>query len=359
MSNGHYFDGDTPEAIPVTVSVEGDELHFASRDRAIDLRWPIDAVRLTEDLHPGQPIRLRRKRRQPGRLLLDDPHLFEQLRERSRALRRQDYRHGGSYRRAAVWFGLLLLVGVGLWRGWPLAVEPIARLVPVSLEERLGRAVERLVRQTLASGSGTCRGRAGQQAIERLVARLTTGVKHPYVLRVTVLDHKLINAFAAPGGYIVIFRGLIDKSPGPGAFAGVLAHEIGHVLERHVVENIIQALGISIVLKTMAGDSSGVVGEASDVALTLITRGYGRTAEAEADQVAVRLLNASNISAEGLARFFEFVARREKQLGASDNPYLRTHPLSKERADAVRRAGTGKGPALTESEWTAIKDMCR
>lgn len=357
-ANALFFDGVTPTPVPVTCAIIGDALHIRRSDGGSQQDWPVGRLRLTEDLHPGQPIRLRQKGGGMERLVLEDPALFDELRAQVRPLRRRDYRHGGNLRRGLFWLTVLGLVVVGLWRGWPLAVEPIATLVPVSLEEKLGAAVQEQVTKLFAARSKVCTGAAGRKALDRLVTRLGSQVPHPYTLRVTVVNHKMVNAFAAPGGYIVIFRGLIDSVPGPDSLAGVLAHEIGHVIERHVVENLIQGLGISIVLKTMAGDSSGVVGQASDVATTLIVRGYGRSAEREADQVAVRILNKANIRGEGLAAFFRMVAKKQ-----GDRPeslrYLSTHPPSLERAAAARAAATGTQPSMPKADWDAIKNMCK
>ena len=96
-----------------------------------------------------------------------------------------------------------------------------------------GRAVVGQIESLLGDDSPlTCDAPAGRAALQRLKDRLTEGQGLRYDIDLAVFDHEMINAFAAPGGQIVIMRGLLDAAESPEEVAGVLAHEIGHVEAR-------------------------------------------------------------------------------------------------------------------------------
>lgn len=355
---GTYFDGLQNQPHRVTVQPVDDQLQirFENGDPPID--WPIDELRLTEEVHPGQPARFRLAGHDTSRVVVHDPRAIDEFLSLTRRLKRRNYRHRAATKRAVFWVGMLALAVVGIWRGLPLAAEPIASIVPLKWEEALGRNVQKQVLALFGRKGGTCRGAAGHRALRKLVDRLSQTVKHRYTFRITVVNSSLVNAAAAPGGYIIIFRGLIDKSTGPEALAGVLAHEIGHVIERHGTENIIKVLGLSAILSTMTGNTSGVVGESTSIATELIAKGYSRDAEREADRIAINMLNRTGIKGAGMASFFQWVARKQ---GGSQGLglYLSTHPDAKQRADRILAKTTGLGPAMSPEEWQAIKTMCR
>jgi predicted Zn-dependent protease len=230
-------------------------------------------------------------------------------------------------------------------------------MIPLKWEEALGRAVRKQVFILFGRKGGTCKGTAGHKALKKLVARLGSSIKHRYTFRITVVNSSLVNAAAAPGGYVIIFKGLIDKSKSPEALAGVLAHEIGHVIERHGTENIIKVLGLSAILSTMTGNTSGVVGESTSIATELISKGYSRDAEREADQIAIRMLNRTNIRGAGLVSFFKWVATKQSG-GKGLGLYLSTHPDSQARANRIKAQTTGTGAAMSAQDWQAIRTMC-
>ena len=352
-----YFDGERSAPKAATVQRIDDRLLIRFGSGTPDIEWPVEEVRLTEEVHPNQPARLRHLRQDSGRLVITDPHGIDEILHLTRRLRRRDYRHRAATKRAAFWIAMLVLAVVGIWRGLPLAAEPIASIVPLGWEEALGRAVQKQI-VAFFGRSGTCRGTAGHRALRKLVNRLGSSIRHRYSFRITVLNSPLVNAAAAPGGYVIVFRGLIDKSDSPEALAGVLAHEIGHVVERHGTENIIKVLGISAILSTMTGNTSGVVGESTSVVTELIAKGYSRDAEREADEIAIRILNRINIKGVGLVSFFQWVA---KQRGGSSRlgNYLSTHPDPLERAATIRSKSRGTQPAMSAEEWQAVRTMCR
>ncbi len=221
------------------------------------------------------------------------------------------------------------------------------------MEERLGRSVAVQV----AAGSGDCQAAEGVAALAHLQARLGAPGLHRVPFTLHVVDGKLVNAFALPGGHIVVFRGLLDFTQHPNELAGVLAHEMGHSDLRHPIEIIIKrgtgALAVGLLLGDVTGISSTIV-----LAQIMVQAAYTRDAEAAADDEAFATLARAGIAATPFADFFE---RLEKKEGGATGMFalLETHPASIDRAARARAADQkGGGDALNAAEWQALKKIC-
>ena len=356
-ADGTYADGRTAERHAVRVTIGADGLHIESDDGTIAEIWPFADLRLVDEVYAGRPVRLKQNA-EGERLTVADAEFLDRLRPHARHLRRKDLRGANMKLRAVVWIGATAAILAGFWFLLPRAAGPIASQVPLSWEEGLGRTVQRQALALMAAGSRVCTGRAGQQAVERLVRRLSAAEPSRYRFRVTVVDDGTVNAFAAPGGYIVVFRGLIDNSPGADGLAGVMAHEMGHVIERHGLENTVKALGLSFVMAALIGDTSGIADIATDMARNLATSRFSRDAEREADRVAVDMLNRTGISGRGFQAFFQTIARRSGTEEKSVGRYFASHPPTGGRAKFVEDRAIGTGPAMSDAEWQAVRRMC-
>jgi len=358
VTDGTFTDGKTARRHAVRVSVEAEGVRIVSEDGAIIETWRFEDLRLVDEVYSDRPIRLKR-RSGPERLTIADSRFLDQLRPRSRRLRRRDLRGRNLWVRGASWIGATFAILLGFWFLLPLAAEPVASVIPLSWEEGLGEAVQGQAIALIAQKSATCRGQEGQHAIEKLVNRFAATRPSRYRFRVTVIDSPIENAFAAPGGYVVIFRGLIDKAPDANAVAGVLAHEMGHVIERHGMEQLVKSLGLSLVIGALIGDTSSFGGIAAGVAQQLATSQFSRDAEREADEIAVFMLNRTNISGRGFQAFFQKFARRAGANEDSAGRYFASHPATRERAKLVQSRAMGLGNAMTAREWQAVKSMCQ
>lgn len=140
-------------------------------------------------------------------------------------------------------------------------------------------------------------------------------------------DDETVNAFAAPGGYIWIYTGLIDTLENEDSFAGVIAHEIGHADGRHSTEALTQAYGVDLLLGILLDDGGGVVG---DIAQGLASLDFSRANERDADERSVSYLCDTPYAADSVALFFE-------DLGEAQGPaFLSTHPAPANRVRDVR-----------------------
>jgi predicted Zn-dependent protease len=157
----------------------------------------------------------------------------------------------------------------------------------------------------------------------------------------------------------VIFRGLIERARSADEVAGVLAHEMAHVVRRHPTQGMIASLGWSALLSVFTGGASLSNEATARLAAHLATSAYGRELEAEADEGALAMLNAAGIGSAGLASFFRSMERQEKA-GIQLPEYLSTHPQTNKRIEAVTKgAATARKPALSDVEWKSLKAICR
>ncbi|WP_293856839.1 M48 family metallopeptidase [Sphingomonas sp. SCN 67-18] len=223
----------------------------------------------------------------------------------------------------------------------------IAPFIPAEWESRMGDAM------VGDFGGRLCDGPGGQEALDRLTARIAPHVR-PIDVRVANID--MVNAVALPGGKIIIFRKLLDDARSPDEVAGVLGHEIGHVEHRDVVQALLRQTGLSVLMLGTGGDAGGYFN-------ALVSATYSRDAESKADGFSIGALKAANISPRPTAAFFNRLAGEEKVLGkaATALSYVASHPLSQDRERRFAgsaTAGQHYRPALSEADWTALKQIC-
>ncbi|MCZ8130900.1 MAG: M48 family metallopeptidase [Steroidobacteraceae bacterium] len=210
---------------------------------------------------------------------------------------------------------LLIVLQADRLAGWA------TRHVPVEAEVRLGRAAFDTLRADLdLQVSGPA-----YEAVQALGGRLAAGSRYRYEFHVA--RDATVNAFALPGGIIVVHTGLIEATRRAEELAGVLAHEIEHVEQRHALEGVVKNLGLRAAWALATGDLGGTL--AGEAALRLTGLQFSRDAEAEADAGAFARLVERGIDPSGLRTFFVTLGER---VGPEPPALLSTHPASAERA---------------------------
>ena len=277
-------------------------------------------------------------------------HMSRPLEQAAEQVRQARQRH------RVVWglvSGTVLVVVLGLWFGSDALVELAVNRIPVEWEQKLG---ESAYREFLAGQDVTKDGLA-VAAVKEMTQRLASHVpNNPYRFEVTVVKSDVVNAFALPGGYVVVFTGLMKKAESPEEVAGVLAHELNHVLQRHGLERIIKQLGFVAVVSIVLGNPPGLGGVMKQLGVELMTLKFGRAQETEADTTGLDLLYRAKINPEGMITFFQRLA--EKDEGRVE--WLSTHPMSSARADHLkaRLAEMPKQKAEPFSfEWPKVREV--
>jgi len=145
-------------------------------------------------------------------------------------------------------------------------------------------------------------------------------------------DPDTVNAFATPGGYLYLYTGLLIAADNEAEVAGVLAHEAGHVVGRHVERQMVNAYGLQAVMALALGNNPSLGKElAAGIAATGLMRAHGRSEEIEADEYGARYAARAGYDPRAMITFFRKLGALEQ--GAGTPGWLRTHPTSRARID--------------------------
>ena len=358
---GAYFDGRSAARTEVAVRVTDEGLQITGLPGG-DTFWYHYEIRLADAMAPGDPVRIERVS-VGDEIVISDPALRDPLIFALGPHARPSpmAQHGWGLGKQILALAGAATAFVAVLYLWliPWAARRVAAEVPLQWEERLGKVLV----TTLTQQQRTCAGATRDAALERMVATLTAdGRGGRYTFNVTVLDDSMVNALAAPGGQIVFFRGLIDAAETPEELAGVMAHELQHVVLGHGTAGILRQIPIQLLLSAVAG--SGSVGDqAFGVAATLGNLGYARRDESEADRQGMAMLQAAGVGTSGMVTFMGRLStlnKREADPGMMT--YLSTHPASADRANVLGELAATQQyiprPLLTDEEWAAVRAPC-
>jgi Zn-dependent protease with chaperone function len=344
-----YFDGETALAHDARVRLEEGGLRVCRGRPERCGVWPYGEIVTSGPLLPGEAAVIGLKSRPGVRLQVEEAEFARALLSRLPHAGRK--RRHGEMREVLIVLAVLIAIAGGFLLFSGPGARMVALMVPQGFWQVFGEqmrgAFERL----------SCGNEAGERALAALLQRLRGGAERvagrlPPVT-VSVGGSGVVNAFALPGGHVVLMRGLIDEAVSPDEVAGVLAHELGHVIARHPETGFVRALGLQGLISLLAG--SVELGAGGMARLLLLK--HSRDAEREADALALRILEAAEIMPRGLVAF---LARQSEEKGEGGIPVLlSTHPRDEERLAALRAAGGWPvRPVLDEDQWQALKRIC-
>lgn len=346
-----YFDGASNRRRLVALTF-GADLRISEAGVAI-ASWRYDDVRLADG---GQgTLRLKCLSALPlARLEVPDPAAQADIRARARFLDIE--RDSGAQTRRIVAWSLAAIVSIAgiVFFGVPLVADRMLPLIPVSFERRIGDMVDNHVRAIF--GGRVCTDRKGNAAFAKLVETLRRAGHADVRLQTAILLSPVPNAFALPGGKIYLLNGLLQKANNADEIAGVIAHEIGHVVHRDQTRMIIRNGGTSFLVGLLFGDITGS-GAAIFATRSLIDASYSRAAEANADAFSIDTMHALGRSPAPMGELLFRITGAE---GGRTIGILASHPLTEERRALMQReARPLTGPEiLSDSEWEALKAAC-
>lgn len=319
--------------------------------------WSLSGLNLIAPMQPGRPLRLGHESEIGARLVITQEVFSREL------IARAPHLAGGFNPRRAgrvvaiIAASALIAAGV-LYLILSYAPQTLAFTLPDSWRKSLGDQVE----ATLSGNGKLCATSATNATLRNLGNRLMEGNADMPPFEIKVYDINILNAFALPGGRVIVTRKLIDAVKTPDEVAGVLAHEIGHVYHRHAEAQLIRAMGIELLLRMASGGGDTISGLAG---LLAVLR-YSRDAEREADSFAQHAMVNAALDPLALKGFFEAM----KKLMGDKSPtgglfgtvsdMMSTHPVTDERIAAIKPLpqGTAARPALSDADWANLKKIC-
>lgn len=260
----------------------------------------------------------------------------------------------------------------GLGRWWPVAAALAAglalllviiglptlagRLMPRTVAERIGDAVlPEIAAQACVAGPGI-------RALDRLARPLLDAARAEGALstppRILVIDLAEVNGHALPGGRVLLTRGLVEAAHGPDEVAGVLAHELGHVIEAHPEQGVVRGLGVSGLARLAALGGADLSTAALDAGAGLTALASSRGMERQADAWGLRLMERASVSPAGLAGLMRRLT--DSSRGSPGFALLATHPAPEERLAQLAAAPVPETPLqlLNAREWQDLRAIC-
>ena len=362
-AQGRYFDGQSAQATEVTVGFGERSLVMMDRNRVAIAHWPLASLHAIS-LRKDSTAQLVPYAGSDERLLISDQVMLRALQKVCPDLHRRKVDHSG-VRRAGVWaVGAVMSLLVIVFLLMPALAAQLAVLIPPEREQQLGDTVIDQMQSFFELATGErpeiCNDLKGQEALDRMTARLSADLDLPYPLRVGVVNHSMVNAFAVPGGRVIFMEGLIKAASTPEEVAGVLAHEIGHVVNRDPTREALRAAGTAGIFGLLLGDFFGA-GVAVAVGEAVLKASYQREAETTADETAYKLLAAAKLPTKPFAEFFRKMAEEHGEMDGVLG-LIASHPglgLRAERAAAADQIGDGAfEPVINDQEWVALRGIC-
>ncbi|OQP87038.1 metalloprotease [Rhizobium rhizosphaerae] len=276
---------------------------------------------------------------------------------------RESRRQGGLIVRASLLAGLTMLAGcqTALEQAYePPAVQPSSTPQIVSEVQKNDPRAQMGAREhprILASYGGEYKDEKTERLVARITGALTAVSENPsQSYRITILNSPAINAFALPGGYLYVTRGLLALANDASEVAAVLSHEMAHVTANHGIQRqqreeaeVIASRVVSEVL------SSDIAGKEALARGKLRLAAFSRNQELQADQIGVRMLGEAGYDPYAAARFLEAMAAYAS-FNAVDPEndqsmdFLSSHPSAPQRVDLARRHARAFGPEGTTGD---------
>ena len=363
------MDGHSAKIRPVVVHFSEaarpqDSVIILKEDDQVVERWPVPDVREMPDQAKDDDLVITSKSSPDARLIITSLPLIKEIRSKVPDLSRRDV-DKGAVTSILMWAGgavasVLLIVFVIV----PALANQLAVLVPEDSERKLGEASINQISWVLGKFGeeelGFCENPEGLAALDKMVDRLRPEFETGYDLSVRVLEHPMENAFAVPGGQVIFFEGLLKAASTPEEIAGVLGHELGHVVHRDPTRLALRSAGTVGILGMLVGDFTGG-GMILLLTERLISAKYAQDAETSADEFSFEVLGDAGLPTAPFGNFFD---RMADVVGDEDTmmSHLASHPNLALRAQKARDADRFDGgdfePVLSETEWAALQSIC-
>lgn len=346
---GRWSGGEKASAVPISVRFEAEGLSIQSSGAQLDF-WKY------KDLQAGAPVAsgcgdvlLRNTKTPRATLYIQGPGIGELVISQAPQTSQR------SQRFRIVSFSLIATAIAAALAGFLLfgrlsASKIIGRLIPVSIADRIG------LQSTEMFGpiAPACAGQPGNAALQRILDRLQSSGNYGRSFKLHVAKANIPNAFALPGGHIVLLSALVKEAKSPEEVAGVLAHEMGHEIEYDPEALVVRNLGMQTLISLLTGQSGGQ--SALSAGAILLQLRYSRDAERSADAHAIEILRNARIAPKPTGDFFQ---RHASGGSGSFLNYLSTHPSSKERAQLFfSQPHYDVQPLLSAGEWADAQAIC-
>jgi predicted Zn-dependent protease len=244
---------------------------------------------------------------------------------------------------------VLLTVALTLWAS--TSAIGALKLISVNDEIALGRQAQQDVRRQVPELRDSAVNNYVKSLGRRLAAR-ADGPRYPYTF--DVANYREINAFALPGGPIWIHRGAIEAAQNEAQLAGVLAHEIAHIANRHAADQITKGtfanVGLGLLGALLGGGNGAQIAQmGAGIAAQSAMMKFSRDAEREADTKALQYMKGAGYDPRGMVEFLQVLRARQGRDPGSVQTFFSSHPAPGERVTRLQQEALRLGGGRRES----------
>lgn len=163
-----------------------------------------------------------------------------------------------------------------------------------------------------------------------------------YPLKFTIVKEKQVNAFALPGGNVVVFSGILEKLKSSEELAALLSHEVTHIKERHSLKGLARSLAGSLLISLTFGDAGSLGSILANQGDNIYQLGFSRGMEKEADLEGLQMMYHNHIDPRGMVYLMERLREEEQKQESKMLAYLNSHPITEERITYIKENSKGK-----------------
>ncbi|WP_298736291.1 M48 family metallopeptidase [uncultured Chitinophaga sp.] len=340
---GKYYNGQTDAAVDADITLTAKQITITIRnaaDAARQVHWFWEQVRQVKGEagtvleYPGYPL----QRITVHALTFADAAAFYLERKKKPGF----FANKGKLLVVSIFLFLVTVLLLAYLWFIPFLAVRIANNVPVSYEEKLGQSsYDALIKEYRIKPEAT-------KLVNEFFGQMK--VQTPYSVEITVVEDKQSNAFALPGGHIIVYDHLLQNMQHYEELAALLSHEYAHIEKKHTTKTIFRSMGTYMLISLLFGDLGGAGAVVVENANSLKSLQYSRRLEKEADLYGLQLLQERHIDPRG----FEWLFNTLKQ-GNSLQPseWLSSHPDLNNRIRYINRE-MQPGPAITDSTLLRI-----
>jgi beta-barrel assembly-enhancing protease len=249
------------------------------------------------------------------------------------------------------WMGLLIMsiLAIGLFVATYLYVMPaigelLAGQLPISVEEKLGNEMFTAMSKDMMIDDEK------STLLNQYFKELH--YPSPYHIKLHIVKDKTVNAFAMPGGNIVVFQGILDSMDSHTELAALLGHELTHINHKHTTKSIFRSLSAYLLVSFIFGDVSGLIATITDNTNQLIGLSYSRNLETESDEASIELMRKQGIDMDGMSQLFSKLD--DPDINKNILKFISSHPITSERIAFAKKMRSSQKIILPHKELEEI-----
>lgn len=352
--SGHYCDGLSARYVAVQLRLDGHMLHVVLPDQQ-PLLFSLSNLSLVAPYRRGKALALKANTASDKmRIVVEDQKLAEAIAGLKPDFQLVSTRPERRGNRLKIAVALILIFASFAWLAQTALPQYLVLVVPNTWRQAAGASQE----EDFAAFGKRCHGSAADAAMVAMLKVLAAGDADMPAVEVHIYDLSFVNAFALAGGRIIMSQKLIDEATRPDEVAGVLAHEIGHVVHADPETQLIRNFGLQVFFDALGSSkTAGTAGMMEQFR-------QSREAEENADAYARKLMAAAHVDPTGLKDMFSRLLKRENtnKVAVLDawGSMFATHPGTESRITKIVPLPNGVQPkqVLNDADWQALRKGC-